>query len=322
VPGAALLTAANVALLRRGRWRDAAAVDTLCALAMAPWMVWLIPQLQTWSSHHVSYALTGGAATEIVLKLAYWSMSFTLGEAIADPVLISGAIIVPLTLLLALAGARRNGELALIALAAAAVGFLGVTKWVAYPFIPARMIFFFPLFLTFFTEGAVSHRRVGTISFLALLITSLSGIWCYFHLQGFRNKQYPLPMDQIATRIRTTSDLLHPAILVDESNSDIIGLRFALDGEVPLLGTRDPQVFSTLSSWLTDPAIHTIWFLRNTHDVSAEHLDEQFEERLSVGSRVTRFDYERFTPLELRLMHALRMTNPPEYFHQLIEFQR
>jgi hypothetical protein len=227
VPGIALLAAANVMLARRRRWLDAVAIDSLTALSLLPWMAWLIPQLKAWGAHHVGYALTGGAASEFVLKLAFWAMSFTVGEAIPDPALLLGALLVPLVLILAFLGLRRNSELAWLAVPAAAVGFLGVTRWVAYPFIPARMIFCFPLFLTLLISGAATHRRIGRIAMWGMIAASLSGIWCYFYLEGFRNKQYPLPMAEIGERIRAASTGAHAAVLVDSSNSDIIGLRYA-----------------------------------------------------------------------------------------------
>ncbi len=322
VPGVALIAAANLVLVRRGRWRDAAALDGLIALALLPWMAWLIPQLREWGAHHVGYALTGGMATELVLKLAYWAMSFTMGEAIPDPVLLLGALLVPLVLILAFFGLRRHGELAWLAIPAAAVGFLGVTRWVAYPFIPARMIFCFPLFLTFFIAGVVAHPRVGSMARWGMLAASLSGIWCYFHLEGFRNKQYPLPMAEIGARIRAGSTAGHAAVLVDSSNSDIIGLHYALgDAPVPL-ATEDPGASATVAQWLADPGIRTIWFLRNTHDVSPETLDARFAAQLGARMRVTAYSYEPFTPLELQLMRTLGMHHTPRYFHELLEFQR
>jgi hypothetical protein len=322
VPGVALVAAANVLLARRGRWRDAAAIDGLTALALLPWMAWLIPQLKAWGAHHVGYALTGGTASELVLKLAYWAMSFTMGEAIPDPVLLLGALLVPLVLMLAFFGARRQGEIAWLAIPAAAIGFLGVTRWVAYPFIPARMIFCFPLFVTFLMAGAAAYRRAGVVARWGMLAASLSGIWCYFHLEGFRNKQYPLPMAEIGARIRAGSTGGHAAVLVDSSNSDVIGLHYALGDAPAPLATEDPGASAMVDQWLADPGIRTIWFLRNTHDVSPGALDAHFAAQLGARMQVTTYSYEPFTPLELRLMGALGMRDPPRYFHELLQFQR
>jgi hypothetical protein len=319
VPGIALTAAANVALARRGRWRDAATIDGLVLAALFPLMAWLIPELGVWSAHRVPYALTGSILTEIPIKLAYWAVSFTLGEAIPDAVVIAGAALVPLALALAAAGLwTKRRDLAWIAIAALAIGFLGVTRWVAYPFIPARMIFCFPLFLLFLFDGAARFRRAGGVVVAALMATSLCGIWAYFHREGFRNKQYPAPMREIAARIKASGS---QAVLVDSSNSDVIGLQYALGGDRPLT-TEDPEASVKTTQWIADPNVHTIWFLRNTHDVSPTGLDAQFERQLGSGMRVTRFFYEPFTPLEERAMQAVGMKDPPQYFHELVEFQR
>jgi hypothetical protein len=156
----------------------------------------------------------------------------------------------------------------------------------------------------------------------AMLAASLSGIWCYFHLEGFRNKQYPLPMAEIGARIRAASTSGRAAVLVDSSNSDIIGLRYALGDVLAPLATEDPKAAETVAQWLADPGIRSIWFLRNTHDVSPEGLDARFETQLGARMRVSVYSYEPFTPLELGLMRALGIRDPPRYFHELLEFQR
>src|SRR5581483_9333946 len=163
---------------------------------------------------------------------------FTMGEAIPDAVLFLGAVLVPMILALALAGAARDREVTWIAVPAAVIGFLGVTRWVAYPFIPARMIFWFPIFLVLFLTGTARYQRLGTVARWGMLAACLSGIWCYFHRDGFRNKQYPLPMAEIAERIRSASDPRQTAVLVDSSNSDIIGLRYAIGESYTLLATE------------------------------------------------------------------------------------
>ena len=322
VPGIALLAAANVVLARRRRWLDLAALDGLTAFALAPWLAWMIPQLEVWGAHHVAYALTGGAGTEIALKLAYWAMSFTMGEAIPDSVLIPGTVLVPAVLALTLAGAGKSRDAAWLGVPAVIVGFLGVTRWVAYPFIPARMIFCFPIFMAFFIGGAARYRVAGRVALCAMLAVSLSGIWCYFHLIGFRNKQYPLPMREIASRILSGLRDGRTTVLVDSSNSDIIGLRYALGGAIPALATGDRHAPEVVQGWFSDPGIRTIWFLRNTHDVSPEGLNARWAARLAMAMHESRFFYEPFTPLELRLMRALGMRDPPRYFHELDEFRR
>jgi hypothetical protein len=51
-------------------------------------------------------------------------------------------------------------------------------------------------------------------------------------------------------------------------------------------------------------------------------LDARFATQLSARLRFNIYSYEAFTPLELRLMRALGMRDPPRYFHELLEFQK
>lgn len=318
IPGIALAGAANVALLRRGRWRDAAGLDLAALAALAPWMAWLIPQLAMWSVHHVPYSLTGGIITETVLKLGYWAMSFSLGEAIPDAMLAAGAAIVAAVLWLLFLGWRRDRELRWLALTAAAIGFLGVTRWVSYPFVPARMIFLYPLFLIFAMMGAAQYRKFGSALVAAILLASIAGVWCYFHLEGFRNKEYPMPMDEIAARIRASGSR---AVLVDATNSDAIGLQYALGGDRPLQ-TEDPRASGVVAHWLADPSVRTMWFLRSTHDVSAEGLDDKFEKQMGAGAGVSRFFYEPFSAVEMRVTRGLGVGDASRYFQELVEYRK
>jgi hypothetical protein len=59
--------------------------------------------------------------------------------------------------------------------------------------------------------------------------------------------------------------------------------------------------------------------LRNTHDVSPNGLDGRFETQLRSVMTVTAHEYERYTPLEKAVMKS---PDPPEYFHELLEFRR
>jgi hypothetical protein len=223
---------------------------------------------------------------------------------------------------LALSGARRDRELLWIVAPAAAIGFIGVARWVSYPFIPARMLFVIPFFLLLFLTGALAHRRTGALAVTAMLALSLSGVWCYFHKTGFRNKEYPLPIREIAAHIRQSGSAADSAILVDSANSDPRAMEYALGPSRPFLETGDPAAAPAVSRLLAEPQIRTIWFLRSTHDISAAKFDERFERQLRAAMPVTVHPYEAFTPLEARLMRAMGMRDPPAWSHELLEFRR
>jgi hypothetical protein len=311
IPGAALMAAANVALLVRRRWRDAAILDAIVGLVSIPLLVRLLAFLPDWGAHK-SYALSGGTLTEIPVKIAYWGISWVMGEAVPDAILIAGGIVMLGMLVLLIAAVRSLPGLAGIAAIAAVVGFGGVTRWVSYPFVPARMIFLYPVFLFLLVLGAATMTRLGRAIAVAMLALSLSGIWCYFHRIDFRNKEYPMPLDEIAAQIRHTPESV---VLVDSTNSDPIGMQLALGDSSRVVSTSDPTAQSQLTAWIADPTVKTVWFLRNTHDVSDQHWNQLFERTLQPAFTEKIVGYEPFTPLEKRVMHA-------DYFSELLIFTR
>ena len=224
VAGIALIATANLTLFYRRRWRPALAIDCAIAIGYLPWIWRLAASLASWGANSRNYTLTGSRMLEVPVKFAYWSMSFVMGEAVPDAVLVLGALLLPLLAAVAWQGARRTPELAWLAAALGAIGFIGVARWVSYPFVPARMLFVLPFFLLLVAHGAARGAdgppRWGNPAVAAMLLLSLSGVWCYFHKTGFRNKQYPMPIQEIAGRILRDSRAGDSAILVDSTNSD------------------------------------------------------------------------------------------------------
>ncbi|MCX6632676.1 MAG: hypothetical protein NTW28_34170, partial [Candidatus Solibacter sp.] len=235
--GIALIATANLPLFYRRRWRPALAIDCALAIGYLPWIWRLAASLASWGTNRHNYILTGSQLLEVPVKFAYWSMSFVMGEAIPDAVLVLGALLLPLLAAVAWQGGRRNPELAWVAAALGAIGFIGVARWVSYPFVPARMLFVLPFFLLLLARGAEGVPRWGNPAVATMLLLSLSGVWCYFHKTGFRNKQYPMPTQEIARRILRDSRAGDSAILVDSTNSDPVALLYALHGQRPVLQT-------------------------------------------------------------------------------------
>jgi hypothetical protein len=331
VVGIALIATANLTLLYRRRWRAVLGIDCAIAVGYLPWIWRLAASLTNWGSNARNYALTGSRVLEVPVKFAYWCMSFAMGEAVPDWLLILGVLLVPLVALAAWRGARRCPEVAWMAGAMGAIGFIGVARWVSYPFVPARMLFVLPFFLLLIAQGADKSSardsggrpRWGNLAVAVMLLVSLSGIWCYFHKTGFRNKQYPLPIGEIAGWIQHDSGAADSAILVDSTNSDPVALVYALNPRRAVLQTGLPGTSDELTRLLGEPRIRTVWFLRNTHDVSADGLDGQFEVRIRARMAETVHPFEPYTPLERYLMGAAGGgREPPRYFHELLEFRR
>jgi len=320
VAGIALVVVANLTLLARRRWAQTLAMDCALAIGYLPWAWRLLASLNSWGAGAGrGYALTGSRLLEIPVKFAYWCMSFVLGEAVPDAVLVGGALLLPLVGALAWQGARKVPDLAWPAAGLAVVGFTGVARWVSYPFVPARMLFVLPFFLILTAAGAATRPRWGKPVVAVMLLFSLSGIACYFTKTGFRNKQYPVPIRQIAARILRESQAGTSAILVDSTNSDPVAMLYAVHPQRTLLQTGRAETPAALSRVLADPQVRSVWFLRNTHDVSPGGLNQRFEAQIrAAGMAGTVQPYEPFTPLEHRLMGA----GAPRYFHELVEFRR
>jgi hypothetical protein len=316
VPGAALLATANLWLLHKRRFRDACAIDGAVALALVPWLWRLSSSLSAWRAHQGVYAVTGSTLAEIPVKIAYWALSLVIGETAPDPILVVGGLLVVCAGVLMVLAAQRRPELVWLAGPGAIVGFVGVTRWVSYPFIPARMIFLYPLFLILVVSGARRLRRSGPLILSAMLLVSLSGAWCYFQKTGFRNKAYAMPFAEIAARIQPDA-----VVLVDSTNSDPFGMEYAL-GPSRVMLTTDETTAAALARKLADPETRAVWFLRSTHDVSAGQLDNRFEQQLQAAMHETIHGYAPFSPLETRLMRAMGMAHPPRYFQELLEFRR
>jgi hypothetical protein len=316
--GIALIATANLGLWLRRRWRDSIALDAAIAIGYVPWIWRLAASLGSWGSHAKSYALTGSSILEVPLKLGYWTVSFTMGEAAPDAMLVAGALLIPVAAFLVWKGARATPELAWIAGALALIGFIGVARWVSYPFVPARLLFVLPFFVLLAARGAEVQPGIGRWAIPALLALSLCGVGCYFQKAGFRNKQYPIPMHEIAGEILRNSTAEDSAILVDSTNSDPIALEYELHGR-SYLQTSRPETPAAIARALADPWIRTVWFVRNTHDVSPEGWDARFDAELRSRMRATVHSYEPYSELERFLMHR---PDAPRYFHELIEYRR
>ena len=87
-------------------------IDAAIAIGYLPWLWRLTASLASWGGSARNYTLTGSRVLEVPVKFAYWSMSFVMGEAMPDAVLVLGAVLLPLAAAVAWRGARRTPEVA------------------------------------------------------------------------------------------------------------------------------------------------------------------------------------------------------------------
>jgi uncharacterized membrane protein len=105
VPGAAILAGFLAVSWRALGWRRAAIFAAAAAAAYAPWAALSADALRRWgaqASFSATYMVTGNAALEHLVKLAFGATSLAIGESL----LAVSLLLVPVVWLLAVRGAR------------------------------------------------------------------------------------------------------------------------------------------------------------------------------------------------------------------------
>ena len=221
-----------------------------------------------------NYTLTGSRVLEVPVKFAYWCMSFVMGEAVPDAVLVVGALLLPLVAMRRLARrAPLRPTLAGLAAALCGIGFhrrgtLGLLP--VHSGAPAVRAAVFPaaggLRIGCHVVGQTDGRRDA-----AACRCPASG--ATFPKPAFGTNSTPCRSGKSPRGLCAKSQAGESAILVDSTNSDPVALTLCALLPTPRAVDR-PAGDSGASSTrlLADPRVRTVWFLRNTHDVSPAGL--------------------------------------------------
>ena len=322
VPGIALAAAVGIALLRARQWKTAVVAGVVVATGYVPWLSPMLHSVQGWTRTGREYLLTGSRPMELAVKAGYTAASFVLGESVPDIVLVAGIILIPVAIWLAWSGAARARQPILVLAVTAAISFLGVARWVSYPFTPARLLFLYPFLVILVAAGIEVRLRVGQVAGAVLVLVSLTGLWNYFHKANYLNKGYAMPFGEIAAVIRSGPPAESTLVLVDTRNTDFPALGWYLGRSygLELIGTAgDPE---RISQRAADPRLQTIWMFRNLHDISADSGNTAIENHLASTWHASRRYYQPFSPLQRAIARAVGVADPPLYLCELVEFRR
>ncbi len=206
-----------------------------------------------------------------------------------------------------------------MAIAAAVIGYVGASRWVGFPFVPARLLFLYPFFLLLLNRAFDARGRWRTWVLAALFISWTGGDWAYFHREGFLNKGYNLPLDQMAAVINhgSANDDL---IILDVCNSDAAAFRRLLEHPERVSYVRDAA--SARSAAERSLSSRTIWYWRNTHDACPGALNRSLEAELAPGFEIERHLFLPYSRLERRLIQWLGWPEQPTHFYQILEMRR
>lgn len=188
VPGIALMAGVMAVAWRSLGPMRVAAFWLASAAGYAPWAISLMDAMNRWGqagSFSSSYASTGSVLREQVLKAAYGAISLTIGETF----LVVSLLVVPVVLFVAATRAKGllHQPLAGILPIAAGVGYLGVARWVSYPFIPARMLWLLPFLMLALALGLPASRgwHCGEARWQLFWLLSSHRTFCTFAARTF-----------------------------------------------------------------------------------------------------------------------------------------
>jgi len=323
-PGAAVAGAiVVVAVWRAVRERDAgrlqglAVVSALAAALYAPWLVVLRHAATKWGSHGDVYSPVGNRAGDQIVKVAYWLGSFSFGETMPVAVAIAALAVAPLVAWLLWRGMRSAPGWLPLAAAAAAIGFLGATRWVSYPFVPARMLFCFPFFLLLMVRGRERWPRAGTVACAAMAVIALASLPSYYRKADFLNKGYAAPFDEMAALVNqdTTPGAL---VAIDGFNDDVYPLRARLDRKENVVSLRSPGSFERVAA----TSAPVVWYLRNGHDISPGGRNRRLEANLARKYSIRRHLFQPYSWLELLAIRCAGWPDRPTHFYEVLELRR
>lgn len=329
--GIAVCAGANLlVLLRRSRLGNSVykrwlAANALVVALYLPWLVTLAGALQQWE-HNQVHSLTGGFWAEQAVKIAYLFYSFSFGESIP-------LWLLPITLLLALpcvwlvvSGARLRREWLWAGLFAAAVAFLGATRWVTTPFLAARLLFLLPLFLLALAAGIVAKGRVGVVFGGLLIAANLAGIGSYFQTKDILNLAYLTPNRRIAEDIAQHSQADDTVVWIDNINFDEPTLAFFLPKDLRVRALDSPESIAAARRELASGEIRQVWLVRSVHDISPGLALEKTELQMMATwpEHDVRY-YLELSPTHRAILRALEIlrhqpSSPRQYMYQVMEF--
>jgi len=320
-PGVAVAAAANLVLLVRNKKLGPLILpNAVMLLAYSPWMVSALTAASLWGRKSDFHRVTGSVLSEEVVKLGYWGLSFLFGESIPWWLFFAEIALSVALVWLAWHGARRarewRGFLAVLAI----VGYLGVSRWVSYPFIPARMLFVLPFAYLLLAHGAEAWPKAGRIILLATVAASALGLWSYFRVENFLNWGYAVPYRQIARDIAFGPA---PTIVAAGVFTDTGVLRYYLPENAPFRSIEPPASAERAAEDLASGPWRRVCAVRNTHDTSPDNFSARFEAALARQFPTHRVRYYRpRTRLDRILIAALGWPDTVPYFYEMVEFER
>ena len=326
VPGGTILLAVNgvlaLRLIRRRDWsllRPLALWNLLVIFAILPWLVSLAQALGRWARPSPVHPVAPNFLVDGAVRLAYWFVSFSFGESSPLWAVVAALALTPLLLYCLWRGLRPSPPWLALILPAAVVGFIGVSRWLSSPFLPARLLFLLPFYLLLVLRGSERSPKLGALLCGALLLLDLGALHSYFRKEDFLNKGYAVPFDQMAELVKRNSPG-NTLVVLDQYNTDAFPLLDRLQRPAVLL--KNEATLDAITRQVRRGAFETIWHVRNTHDLSPRGLNRRLEERLTSCYEVHRHLFQPYSVLERWAIRQFGWPEQPTHFYQALQARR
>jgi uncharacterized membrane protein len=328
VPGLALLGGlVMVSAWRAIRDREAgwiAPVLTAAAVTGVLYVPWL-PHLWV-SLQRLAYAGAevgaGARVFGVGAGLSYWFFSFCFGETPPLWVLAGAVFLTPGILYLLWRGAQRPPQWLWLLAPVTLAAYIGAGRWVAFPFLPARLLFLLPGFLALMARGIERSGRTGWVVCGAWLVLAMGSTSSYFRKTDFLNKGYLLPYDEIAEVIQRGSSGQRVVVVADTCNLDPSPLLSQMGDRAAVTLVGKESTLRGLEDQIEKEPGRTVWYFRSTHDNCPGGLNGQLEAELALGREVQRHLYVPYAERDKFLMKVLGWQEQPTHYVELLELRR
>ncbi|MGO9056009.1 MAG: hypothetical protein ACLQU2_01265 [Candidatus Binataceae bacterium] len=324
LPGLAILIAVSLVFLWKphppllNRVALLGVSNLIIGFLYLPWLITLGMSIGAWGSNSV-YRV-GNLASDQIVRLAYWFVSFSFGETVSTPIIIAGAVLTPIFVYALYSASRSRPDWLGLVAAASIIGYIGVSRWNGFPFTPSHMLFVLPFFLILLVKGVQASYRHESVIFACLLVLYVSADYNYFAKSGYLNKSYCVPYEEMAAVIREGTPAQGAVVLVDEYSSVPEPLFERLGRGVRVIPVVDEEGVDRQLEEVGRNA-PVIWFWRHTHDTSPSGFVSRLERELSRGRTVTQYDYLPYTTPERWILRVLRGPGQPKFFYRLSEIR-
>lgn len=320
LPGLAIVMAVGLVVVSKSEHFAPARVIALCApilviaLFYLPWLTPLRGAIVDWLSS--SPYQVGNIFTDQLVRIGYWFVSFSFGETISTPGIVLATVLTPAVLYALYQAVQSRPDWLSLVFAASVVGYIGVSRFNSFPFTPSHMLFVLPFFILLLVKGIDASYRHASLIFAGLLAVYVLADYSYFSKDGFLNKAYCVPYQEMAAVIRNRSPTAGAVLFVGEYGSFSDPLLNRLPRGVQVVPIEDENaVQKEVDALRGRPTV--IWFWRRTHDPSG--METRLEKELSQGRMVRQYDYLPYSRPERWILRLVRGPCQPGYFYRLSE---